>query len=121
MTAGDALGHVFLQRLRGELSGSRWRTSGSGGRRITSPQGAGTAPEVVPPFLSRVWVEQAGTYRVIADFVPSETGEGVTLSTSVQVAGNYAPEPATSPVTTTTVDGLTSAWKVPCSPGNPRN
>lgn len=50
--------------------------------------------------------EQAGTYRVIADFVPSETGEAHTLSTSVQVAGNYAPAPATEPATTTTVDGF---------------
>lgn len=50
--------------------------------------------------------EQAGTYRVFADFVPSETGEAVTLSTAVQVAGHYAPDPATEPVTRTTVDGF---------------
>lgn len=50
--------------------------------------------------------EAAGTYRVFADFVPAETGEGVTLSTSVQVAGDYAPEPPTGQVSTTTVDGF---------------
>lgn len=35
--------------------------------------------------------EAAGTYRVFADFVPGNTGEGITLSTSVQVAGNSTP------------------------------
>nr|WP_131106418.1 MULTISPECIES: heavy-metal-associated domain-containing protein [unclassified Ornithinimicrobium] len=50
--------------------------------------------------------EQAGTYRVFADFVPSEMGDGMTLSTAVQVAGHYAPEPATELVTRTTVDGF---------------
>lgn len=50
--------------------------------------------------------EQAGTYRVFADFVPSGTGEGVTLSTAVQVAGHYGPAPATEPVTRTNVDGF---------------
>lgn len=48
--------------------------------------------------------DAAGSYRVFADFVPAEAGEGITLSTSVQVAGNYAPAPA-EPATTTTVDG----------------
>ncbi len=47
----------------------------------------------------------AGTYRVFADFVPEDTGEGLTLSTSVQVAGDFDPEP-TEPATTTTVDGF---------------
>ncbi len=50
--------------------------------------------------------QAAGSYRVFADFVPSEAGEGVTSSTSVQVAGNYAPAPPTEQVTTTTVDGF---------------
>lgn len=50
--------------------------------------------------------EAAGSYRVFADFVPAETGEGITLSTSVQVAGDYAPAPASGPVTETTVDGF---------------
>ena len=50
--------------------------------------------------------DAAGSYRVFADFVPAETGEGLTLSTSVQVGGDYDPAPATEPVTTTTVDGF---------------
>ena len=48
----------------------------------------------------------AGTYRVFADFVPADTGDGLTLSTSVQVAGDFDPAPATEPVTETTVDGF---------------
>lgn len=50
--------------------------------------------------------EAAGTYRIFADFVPAETGEGVTLTTSVHVAGDYAPEPPTEQVRSTTVDGF---------------
>lgn len=49
--------------------------------------------------------EAAGTYRVVADFVPADTGEGLTLSTSVQVAGDFDPVP-TQPAATTTVDGF---------------
>lgn len=49
--------------------------------------------------------EAAGTYRVFADFVPADTGEGLTLSASVQVAGDFDPVP-TQPTTTTTVDGF---------------
>ncbi|HJD74409.1 MAG TPA: hypothetical protein K8V13_22735 [Enterobacter roggenkampii] len=55
--------------------------------------------------------EAAGSYRVFADFVPADTGEGITLSTSVQVAGDYEPAPATGPVTETTVDGFDVAVK----------
>ena len=50
--------------------------------------------------------DEAGTYRVFADFVPAAAGEGLTLSTSVQVAGDYDPTPASEPVTETTVDGF---------------
>lgn len=49
--------------------------------------------------------EAAGSYRVFADFVPADTGEGITLSTSVQVAGDYDPVPA-EPAATTSVDGF---------------
>lgn len=35
--------------------------------------------------------DAAGTYRIFADFVPSETEEGLTLSSEVQVAGNFTP------------------------------
>lgn len=50
--------------------------------------------------------DAAGTYRIFADFVPAEAGEGLTLSTSVHVGGAYEPAPATEPDTTTTVDGF---------------
>ena len=52
--------------------------------------------------------EAAGSYRVFADFVPADVAdgvEGVTLSTSVQVAGDYAPVPV-EPAAATTVDGF---------------
>ncbi|PFG67725.1 hypothetical protein B0O41_2546 [Propionibacteriaceae bacterium ES.041] len=49
----------------------------------------------------------AGTYRVFADFVPSSTGEGVTLSSMVQVSGSFRARPATTPVTEVQVDGYT--------------
>lgn len=48
--------------------------------------------------------EAAGSYRVFADFVPGETGEGITLSTTVEVPGDYEAVPA-EPVAETTVDG----------------
>ncbi len=49
--------------------------------------------------------EAAGTYRVFADFVPSETGEGLTLSTTVQIDGDYASVPAEL-TAQTTVNGF---------------
>lgn len=48
----------------------------------------------------------AGTYRVFADFVPGETGEGMTLSTEVQVGGTYEPVSPTGPVAETHVQGF---------------
>ena len=53
-----------------------------------------------------VW-DAAGTYRVFADFVPSATGEGLTLSTMVQVSGPFQAQPATGAVTEVEVDGYT--------------
>ncbi|MCT1607926.1 heavy-metal-associated domain-containing protein [Nesterenkonia massiliensis] len=49
--------------------------------------------------------ESAGTYRIFADFVPAETGEGLTLSTMLQVAGSYEPVPV-QPTLATTVEGF---------------
>src|SRR5690625_5326218 len=43
---------------------------------------------------------------MFAAFVPTEAGEGITLSTTVQVAGDYVPVPAEQPVTETSVDGF---------------
>ncbi|MBM7506159.1 heavy-metal-associated domain-containing protein [Agromyces aurantiacus] len=51
--------------------------------------------------------DAAGTYRVFADFVPSEHGETVTLTSTVDVAGGFAPAPITADRAITTVDGLT--------------
>ncbi|NDK32827.1 heavy-metal-associated domain-containing protein [Nesterenkonia haasae] len=50
--------------------------------------------------------EAAGSYRVFADFVPEDTGEGMTLSTTLEVAGDYDPGPADELVTATTVNGF---------------
>lgn len=36
----------------------------------------------------------AGSFRMFADFIPSTTGAGLTLSTTVQVPGDFSPEPA---------------------------
>ncbi|WP_051298180.1 hypothetical protein [Brevibacterium album] len=47
----------------------------------------------------------AGTYRVYADIVPAETGDPLTLSSTVQVAGDYRPEAFEETVTTVSVDG----------------
>jgi hypothetical protein len=49
----------------------------------------------------------AGTYRVFADFVPTPLGETVTLTSTADVAGSFAPEPRTADSTTATVDGVT--------------
>lgn len=49
--------------------------------------------------------DAAGTYRVFADFVPAEYGEGITLSTTVQVGGDYEPV-AAEPAAETSVDGF---------------
>ncbi|WP_043497139.1 hypothetical protein [Georgenia sp. SUBG003] len=52
--------------------------------------------------------DAAGTYRVYADFVPADVSDGpdVTLSRTVQVAGDYEPAPATGTSTTSSVDGF---------------
>ncbi|GAB3742310.1 hypothetical protein [Nocardiopsis nanhaiensis] len=50
--------------------------------------------------------EEAGTYRIFADFVPSATGEDMPLSTTVQVTGDYAAVPVGEPVTETNAGGF---------------
>ncbi|PUB25955.1 hypothetical protein C8K30_10642 [Promicromonospora sp. AC04] len=52
--------------------------------------------------------DEAGTYRVFTDFVPEETGENVTLSRTVDVAGRLSPEPATSVSAKDTTGGYTA-------------
>lgn len=51
--------------------------------------------------------ENAGAYRVFADFVPAALGETVTLTSTVEVAGAFTPEPRTSDVVVATGDGVT--------------
>src|SRR5690625_2355060 len=60
----------------------------------------------------------AGAYRIFADSVPTETGEGITWSTTVQVAGGYVPVPAEQAVTETSVAGLEPAVDGVVRPGN---
>lgn len=44
----------------------------------------------------------AGSYRIFADFVPADRGEGLTLTSTVSVAGDFAPEPGPRDSTSTT-------------------
>ncbi len=52
--------------------------------------------------------DEAGSYRVFTDFVPEATGENVTLSRTVDVAGRLSPEPATSASAKDTTGGYTA-------------
>ena len=52
------------------------------------------------------WAE-AGSYRVFADFVPTATGEPLTLTSTVEVAGTFTPVAQGEDSDTATVDGLT--------------
>jgi len=49
--------------------------------------------------------DAAGTYRVYADIVPAETGESLTLSSTLQIAGEFEPVSFDETVTTVNVDG----------------
>ena len=52
--------------------------------------------------------EEAGAYRVYADFAPAvaEAPDKITLSRAVEVAGEFAPSPASGVITTDEVDGF---------------
>ncbi|MGC0273629.1 heavy-metal-associated domain-containing protein [Pseudactinotalea sp. Z1739] len=63
--------------------------------------------------------EAAGTYRIFADFVAVGMREGMTLSTTVQVAGDYEPAPADRPVIETTVHGFDVAVEGDLIAGEP--
>ncbi|MGW2092362.1 heavy-metal-associated domain-containing protein [Promicromonospora sukumoe] len=56
------------------------------------------------------WAE-AGTYRVFADFVPAASGENVTLSRALEVAGPVDPRPATEISTSDTTGGYTATLR----------
>ena len=47
---------------------------------------------------------KAGTYRVFTDFVPAQLGEDVTLTRTVEVAGNYEPVPINGDTSETVVE-----------------
>lgn len=51
--------------------------------------------------------DAAGSYRVFADFVPTARGSGVTLTSTLSVAGRLTPAPVPVDTTSATVDGLT--------------
>ncbi|MFD7026358.1 heavy-metal-associated domain-containing protein [Promicromonospora sukumoe] len=53
------------------------------------------------------WAE-AGTYRVLTDFVPAASGENVTLGRAVEVAGPVDPRPAAAVSTSDTTGGYTA-------------
>ncbi|MDN5763958.1 MAG: heavy-metal-associated domain-containing protein [Microlunatus sp.] len=48
----------------------------------------------------------AGSYRVFADFVPATTGKTLTLTSTVEVAGDLTPVPPSTDRATSTVDGF---------------
>jgi len=48
----------------------------------------------------------AGSYRVFADFVPAATGETLTLTSTLEVAGALDPVPLAGDTTTDSVDGF---------------
>jgi hypothetical protein len=52
------------------------------------------------------WTD-AGSYRVFADFVPAATGEPLTLSSTIDVAGTLTPVVASAESRTATVDDFT--------------
>jgi hypothetical protein len=49
-------------------------------------------------------LDQAGTYRVFADFAPAAGGTPLTLGIDLHVAGDFRPVPLPEPATTATVD-----------------
>jgi len=49
----------------------------------------------------------AGSYRVFADFVPAATGETLTLTSTLEVAGDLQPIPLGKDTTQSSVDGFT--------------
>ena len=51
--------------------------------------------------------ETAGTYKVLADFVPTELGEELALARLVEVAGHHTPQPLPDHAMISEVDGYT--------------
>jgi hypothetical protein len=76
------------------------RTDGTGFRHV-HPATAGDGRWSIPWRWDR-----AGSYRMYADFVPSATGEEVTLTHAIEVAGPVATAPERVETSTATVDGF---------------
>lgn len=80
------------------------RTDGTGFRHVhpTLDEASGT--------WSTSWEwDEAGTYRVFADFVPdvADGPDKVTLTRTIDVAGDFTPNPPTATSTSSDVDGYT--------------
>src|SRR5699024_3717209 len=75
------------------------RTDGAGFRHV-HPQRDSQGQWSIP----WQWTE-AGSHRVYAEFVPTATGEDITLSTVVQVGGDFTPQLADEPARTAGTDG----------------
>ena len=126
---GYELGEVAAPSAVGEAGTLAFQITGTGGGPLTEytvsherelhlivVRADGTHFRHVHPELaadgtwSLPWTWDApGTYRVYADFVPADDGEGtdVTLTRTVEVAGEYAAETPAGTVLTAEVDGLT--------------
>jgi len=59
-----------------------------------------------------------GTYRVLADFTPAATDEGLTLGTDLHVPGEQRPTPLPTPSRTAQVDGYTVTLTGELIPGS---
>ncbi len=65
----------------------------------------------------RLTLPEAGAYRAFADFAP-EGGDGLTLGTDLQAAGDYAPRALPEAGRTATVDGYTVTLDGDLVPGS---
>lgn len=65
--------------------------------------------------------EAAGTYRVYADFTDAASGQPTTLTATVDVAGEFAPDRTTGESRITTAAGFTVAVEGALEAGEPRS
>ncbi len=76
-------------------------------------------PNLGPDGVWRVplTIEEAGTYRVFADYMPLWGIHGETLGADVFVTGDFQAKPLPAPSATATVDGYTVTMKGKLKPG----
>ncbi|HEV7651005.1 MAG TPA: hypothetical protein VGP26_22900 [Actinophytocola sp.] len=76
-------------------------------------------PNLGPDGVWRVplTIEEAGEYRVFADYMPLWGIHGEVLGADVSVSGDYQPKPLPAPSDTATVDGYTVTMKGSLEPG----